>query len=166
MKFKSGIKEQNIIVKCGADKLLPFFLLFGLYVILFGTVSPGGGFQGGVLVSSAALLLYLGYNYKTVTKTAGMKALHISDSIGTIIYVILGLVGLVGGSVFCKNIFFASGDVGDMLSAGNITFMSYAVGFHVIAGVAFLLLLMVGLLVPDMVKKDEVEIIDEEEDEE
>ena len=63
MKFKDGIKERNIIVKCGADMFLPFALLFGIYIILFGTVSPGGGFQGGVMVASAALLLYLGYGY-------------------------------------------------------------------------------------------------------
>ena len=47
MKLKSGIQEKNIILKCGADALLPFAIVFGIYVILFGTVSPGGGFQGG-----------------------------------------------------------------------------------------------------------------------
>ena len=46
MKLKSGIQEKNIILKCGADALLPFAIVFGIYVILFGTVSPGGGFQG------------------------------------------------------------------------------------------------------------------------
>jgi len=166
MKFKSGIKEKNIVVKCGADKMLPFFLIFGLYVILFGTVSPGGGFQGGVLVAGAALLLYLGYNYKTTKGVLNMETLKFADSMGTLIYVGLGFAGLVGGTVFCRNIFFNSGNVGDMLSAGNITFMGYSVGFHVLAGVGFLLLLMVGLLAPDMIRKDEVELIDEEEDEE
>ena len=54
MKFKDGIKERNIIIKCGADKFLPFALTFGLYIILFGTISPGGGFQGGVCVASGS----------------------------------------------------------------------------------------------------------------
>ena len=54
MKFK----EQDIILKCGADMFLPFALVFGLYVILFGSVSSGGGFQGGVIVTSAFLLVY------------------------------------------------------------------------------------------------------------
>ena len=56
MKFKNGITEKQIIVRCAADKILPFSLVFGIYIILFGTISPGGGFQGGVLVASGALL--------------------------------------------------------------------------------------------------------------
>ena len=57
MKFKEGITEKNVIVKCGSDKFLPFAVTFGIYIIMFGTISPGGGFQGGVIVASAALLL-------------------------------------------------------------------------------------------------------------
>ena len=55
MKLKSGIQEKNIILKCGADALLPFAIVFGIYVILFGTVSPGGGFQGGVIVACCSI---------------------------------------------------------------------------------------------------------------
>ena len=55
MKFKDGIKEKNIIIKCGSDVFLPFSLIFALYVIL--TAPVGGGFQGGVMVAAAAVLL-------------------------------------------------------------------------------------------------------------
>jgi len=166
MKFKSGIKEKNVIVKCGADKMLPFMLLFGIFVILFGTLSSGGGFQGGVLVSGAAVLLYLGYNYKTTTSAINMEVLRVGQSLGAIIYVALGFAGLFAGAVFCKNIFYTYGKIGDLLSGGNITFMGYAVGFRVLTGVGFLLLLMIGLLIPDVLAKDEVELTDEEEEEE
>ena len=74
MKFKKGIKERNVILKCAADFMLPFALIFGIYIILFGTVSPGGGFQGGVIVAAAVLLLYLGYGYKTTAKAIAPKA--------------------------------------------------------------------------------------------
>ena len=149
MRFKDGIKEQNIIVRCGAGKFLPFAVTFGIYVILFGTVSPGGGFQGGVIVASAVLLLYLGYGYNTLTKAINSEALRINEAIGASIYVILGLLGIVAGANFCRNIFFDNGNAGDLISAGNITFMGYAVGFKVLSGVGFLLLLMLGLLAPD-----------------
>ena len=59
MHFKDGIHEKNIIVRCAADRLLPFALTFGIYIIIYGTISPGGGFQGGVTVASAILFLYL-----------------------------------------------------------------------------------------------------------
>ncbi len=149
MKFKDGITEQNVIIKCGADKFLPFALVFGLYIIMFGTVSPGGGFQGGVIVASAALLLYLGYGYKVASKAINPEVLRVNEAIGASLYVILGLCGIAFGLNFCRNVFFANGQVGDLISAGTITFMGYAVGYKVLCGVGFLLLLMLSLLAPD-----------------
>lgn len=146
MKFKKGIKEHDIIVKCAADKFLPFAVVFGLYVILFGTVSPGGGFQGGVIVASAVLLLYLGYGYKTTTDTVPMEVLRVNEAVGASFYVILGVIGIILGCNFATNVFYNIGAVGDLISAGTITFMSYTVGYKVLTGVGFLLLLMLGLL--------------------
>ena len=149
MKYKKGITPHNTVIKCGADMLLPFALVFGLYVILFGTVSPGGGFQGGVIVSSACLLLYLGYGYRTTCESINMEVLRVSEAFGAVIYTLLGVCGVFLGLRFCQNVFFDSGAVGDLTSAGTITYMSYAVGYKVLTGVGFLLLLMLGLLAPD-----------------
>ena len=149
MKFKEGITEKNIIVKCGADKFLPFGITFGLYVILFGTVSPGGGFQGGVIVAAAAVLIYLGYGFHVVSRALRSEALRIGEALGASLYVFLGLIGIFFGANFCRNVFFNNGEVGELISAGTITYMSYAVGFKVLTGVGFLLLLLLGILAPD-----------------
>ena len=149
MRFKYGIKEKNVIVKCGADNFLPFAVTFGLYIILFGTISQGGGFQGGVIVASAALLLYLGYGFRNAKKAVNMEVLRVNEAVGATLYVILGLCGLIAGANFCRNIFFDNGQVGDLVSAGTISFMGWAVGYKVLTGVGFLLLLMLGLLAPD-----------------
>ncbi len=146
MKFKDGIKEKNVIIRCGADKFLPFAITFGIYIILFGTVSPGGGFQGGVIVASAALLLYLGYGYKIAKKVINTEVLRIGEAIGASAYVILGLAGIFAGRNFAANIWYDNGEVGDLISAGTITFMGYAVGFKVLTGVGFLILLLLGVL--------------------
>ena len=146
MKFKAGIKETNVVVKAGADTFLPFAIVFGFYIIFFGTVSPGGGFQGGVLVSSAVLLLYLAYGNKTANTAINAEFIRINEAIGAILYVMLGMCGLFFGSRFCENVFYELFNIGDPLSAGTITFMSYAVGYKVLTGVGFLLLLMIGLL--------------------
>ena len=159
MKFKNGITEKNVIVRCGADMMLPFALVFGIYIILFGTVSPGGGFQGGVMVAAAAVLLYLAYGYNTAKQAINTEVLRVGEACGATLYVILGLCGLFVGANFCRNIFFANGAVGDLISAGTITFMGYSVGFKVLTGVGFLLMLLLSLLAPDA---DD----DEEEDEE
>lgn len=149
MRFKDGITEKKIIVKCGADKFLPFALMFGIYIIMFGTISPGGGFQGGVIVASAALLLYLGYGYNLAKKVINTEVLRVNEAIGASLYVILGLLGIVATANFCRNIFFDNGNVGDLISAGTITFMGYAVGYKVLCGVGFLLLLMLSMLAPE-----------------
>ena len=146
MRFKDGIQEKNVIIKCGADKFLPFALTFGIYVILFGTVSPGGGFQGGVIVASACLLLYLGYGVKGAHDAINGEVLRVNEAIGACIYVLLGVCGILMGFNFARNVFYDIGAVGDLLSAGTITCMSYAVGYTVLTGVGFLLLLMLGLL--------------------
>ena len=144
MKFKEGLRGRDI--KCAADKFLPFALVFGIYVILFGTISPGGGFQGGVIVSSACLLLYLGYGVKGLQRTVSGEVLRINEAVGAVIYVLLGVTGILMGFNFARNVFFDNGSVGDLVSAGTISFMSYAVGFKVLTGVGLLLLLMVSLL--------------------
>ena len=149
MKFKNGIKEKNIVVKCGADSLLPFSLVFGFYIIVFGTVSPGGGFQGGVIVSAAALMLYLGYGHSTTANAINAEFLRVNEAIGAILYIVLALVGVYLGVRFCENVFFQYFNIGDPLSAGTITYMSYAVGYKVLTGVGFLLLTMLGLLIAE-----------------
>ena len=154
MKFKNGIKEKNVVVKCGADMMLPFSVVFGIYIILFGTVSPGGGFQGGVMVASAALLLYLAYGYKGAKAAISTETLRVSEALGATLYVVFGLCGLFMGANFCANVIF-KGNVGDLISAGTITFMGYSVGFKVLTGVGFLLLLMLSLLAPDSDDEEE-----------
>ena len=149
MRFKNGITEKNVVIKCGADKFLPFCIMFGLYVILFGTVSPGGGFQGGVIVASSVLLLYLGYGYNTTSKAISLEVLRVNESVGAILYVVLGVIGIAFTANFCANVFYNLGEAGDLISAGTITFMSYSVGYKVLTGVGFLLLLLLGLLAPD-----------------
>ncbi|MBQ3921339.1 MAG: cation:proton antiporter [Firmicutes bacterium] len=146
MKLKSNIKPKNVVIKCGADFLLPFAIVFGLAVILFGATSPGGGFQGGVIVASACLLIYLGYGAKTVTKVINPEFIRVNEAVGAILYVLLAVAGVFLGVRFCQNVFFDVGNVGDIISGGTISFMSFAVGYKVLTGVGFLLITMMSLL--------------------
>ena len=57
MSLSKNIKVKEVIVSSGADRFLPFAVTLGLFVILFGTSSSGGGFQGGVIVASGCLLV-------------------------------------------------------------------------------------------------------------
>jgi multicomponent Na+:H+ antiporter subunit B len=118
MKFKDGIKEKNIIIKCGSDVFLPFSLIFALYVIL--TAPVGGGFQGGVLGAAAVLLIYLGYGYDVTKGSINPEILRINEACATTIYALLGFAGLVFGANFLIGMVFGLAASGYVTIAQNI----------------------------------------------
>lgn len=138
-------KIRNVIVKCAADVFLPLAIVFGFYVVLHGDSGPGGGFQGGVLISAAVLLIYLGYGGKMMQKVMKMDILRKSEALAEIIYVVLAVGGLVFGVYFCKNLFV------DLPWYGTETasLMNDAVGYNVMTGVGCLLLLLLSVLITD-----------------
>jgi len=147
--MKKNINVRHIIVKDAADIFTPLSLVFGFYIILHGNLSPGGGFQGGVMIAASAVLIYLGYGFKTASSAINMEVIRKGEAIAAICYTCLALLGIFFGLNFCRNVFFNNGAIGDLLSSGTIAFMNYAVGFKVLTGVSFLILLMVSLLAPD-----------------
>ena len=54
-------RHQSLIVKTVCRRLVPFIQLFGLYVVIHGHTSPGGGFQGGVILGASFILLAIAY---------------------------------------------------------------------------------------------------------
>lgn len=143
---KKEIKVKNYIIKTAADFFAPIGLILGIYVILHGHLSPGGGFQGGVLVASAAVLIYLGYGYDKATKTLNINLLKKSESIAALMYSFFALLGIFYAANFCRNVFYNVGKPGDLFSSGIIFLMNFAVGYKVLTGIGFLILLMFGLL--------------------
>ena len=133
-------KIKPVITRSGANFLLPLACVYGAYVVLHGHLSPGGGFQGGVLIASAILLVFLGYGSLKVRKTFNDHKLHSSETVAEIIYVVLGLLGIVGGFNFCINFVF------DGLGFDTSVLMNHAVGYHVMGGIICLLSMMLSLL--------------------
>ena len=147
--MENDIEFKNTIIKTSADVFMPFSLILGLYIILHGHLSPGGGFQGGVIIASVTIMLYLSYDYKTAAKMMKPELIRKSEAIAAVMYVGLAGAGILAGAMFCQNIFFDNGNIGDLISAGNINFMNYAVGIKVLTGISFLLLLLLSLLSPE-----------------
>lgn len=147
--MKKNIKSKNVIVKTASDVFMPLGLMFGIYVILHGHLSPGGGFQGGVVVASAVVLVYLGYGQSGLKKVFNLETLKVSETIGAIMYSGFALIGIIFGATFCRNIFVdrgTAGTPGDLYSSGTIFWMNFSVGFKVLTGVGFLILFMLGLM--------------------
>ena len=93
-------EQESIIIKTISRLLIPFIQFFGLYVIMHGHTSPGGGFQGGVILGASFILLGIAYGYKTIAGRFSLKTLTIFTSLGVFIYAAIGVVCLLLGANF------------------------------------------------------------------
>jgi multicomponent Na+:H+ antiporter subunit B len=112
-------------------------VVLGAYIITHGQLTPGGGFQGGVVLAAAALVAFLAGEYVAMKVVAPHALVEAAEAAGAAGFALVGLGGLVFASVFFAN-FIALGTPGALLSAGTIPISNLAVGVEV-AG-AFLLL--------------------------
>jgi multicomponent Na+:H+ antiporter subunit B len=118
--------------------LLPVSVLVGLYVIAHGQLSPGGGFQGGVVLATGWHLLYVAGRYATLRRAAPPTALEVIESLGAAAFAVVGLAGLVIGAGFLANML-PTGSLGELLSGGTVPVLNAAVGVAVAAAVVLLL---------------------------
>ncbi|MEU9192276.1 MnhB domain-containing protein [Streptomyces hundungensis] len=119
--------------------LLPFALLCGLYVIAHGQLSPGGGFQGGVVVATALHLLYIGADYRALERIRPVGLYEAGDAVGEAAYLVLGVAGLLGGSAFLANTVLPLGTFNTLASGGFVPLLNAAVGMEVACAVVVLL---------------------------
>jgi len=125
-------------VRVGGLTLLGPIVLFGIYVVAHGHLSPGGGFQGGVVLATGALLVYLSGEYVTLRRVRPESAIDRAEAPGAGGYVVIGLYGLVASGAFLFNAL-PLGTAGTLLSAGTVPVINLAVGLEVAAGFVLLL---------------------------
>jgi multicomponent Na+:H+ antiporter subunit B len=116
--------------------LIPLLIAFGAYLVFHGQLTPGGGFQGGVVLAAGPIAILLAGRYLSMKRLAPKVLLESSDAIGAVSYALIGLGGLIIAGVYLKNPL-PLGSPGQLLSAGMMPLNSIAVGLEV-AG-AFLL---------------------------
>ena len=88
-------KSDDIIVMTVARLVVPFIQLFALYVIMHGHYSPGGGFQGGVILGASLVLLIITHGLIETKKRISDKGIAIITSLGVLIYSGIGVVCLL-----------------------------------------------------------------------
>jgi multicomponent Na+:H+ antiporter subunit B len=131
-----GIHGSSDAVRLLALVLVPLLVALGVYIVLHGALTPGGGFQGGLVLAAAPAALILAGRYIELKILAPSWAIEAAEGIGAAGYCLLGLGGLVFASVFFKN-FLPAGNPGQLLSAGFMPLNSIAVGLEVMG--AFLI---------------------------
>jgi multicomponent Na+:H+ antiporter subunit B len=118
--------------------LLPVTLLIGFDVVLHGHLTPGGGFQGGVVLATGLHLAYLTGRYQVLRRLRPLSWYTYGEALGAGAFAVLGVVGLVASSAFLAN-FLPFGQFEQPLSAGALPLLNFAVGCEVASGVVVLL---------------------------
>lgn len=132
----------TVIIKTTARILVPFIQLFGLYVIVHGPVSPGGGFQGGVIVGASLILLALSYDLASAEARARHAIRIAMDSAGSLLFAGIGLLSLLAGGVFMEYGIIPLPMPPAQVRALMILLIGVAIGVHIMALVSSLFIHM------------------------
>ena len=134
-KIKDEVR-MSISVRAVAVPAILLTVVFGFYIGLHGQLTPGGGFQAGVILASVPLLLYICENTESFRRITSHTAVEVVEALGAGSYALIGIAPLALGVPFLTN-FLPLGTTGDVFSSGTIALISACIGFEVTA--AFLL---------------------------
>ncbi|MFC5204367.1 MnhB domain-containing protein [Streptomyces kaempferi] len=131
--------QVTVPVRRYALTVLPVALLVGLYVVAHGQLSPGGGFQGGVVAATALHLLYIGADYRALERIRPVGLYEVGDAVGEGAYLVLGVAGLLGGSAFLANSLIPYATFNTLASGGQVPLLNAAIGMEAACAVVVLL---------------------------
>ncbi|HUF75014.1 MAG TPA: Na(+)/H(+) antiporter subunit B, partial [Longimicrobiales bacterium] len=92
--------DDRIILRLGAKILIPFILLFALYVQFHGDYGPGGGFQAGVIFAAGFVLYALVFGLGNAVKVLPPGVAYACSALGVMIFAGTGFVTMALGGEF------------------------------------------------------------------
>ncbi len=91
--------DDRVILRVGAKILIPFILIFALYVQFHGDYGPGGGFQAGVIFAAAFVLYALVYGLGNCIKVLPPSVAYTCGALGVALFLGVGFVSMgLGGN--------------------------------------------------------------------
>ena len=129
---KEHEQGMSLIVKTITRLTVGLILLYGIYIIFHGHISPGGGFAGGVIIALSFVHLMLAYGKDTALRKFPKKAISFVESTGAILFLSIAILGLTGGYFFLN--FVSKGQPFRLFSAGIIPLCNIAISLKVGAG--------------------------------
>ena len=145
---------MTIIVKTISSWVKVLIFLFGIYIVLFGHLTPGGGFAGGVILASSYVLLMLAFGRKSAEENLSLGFASKFDCAGALLFMAIALVGLFfGAASFFYNYLQQDVEAGHntalhLISAGTIPLSNIAIGIKVGASL-FLVILTLSVFRPE-----------------
>ena len=134
--------NENVVLRTISKALIPFILLFGLYVQTHGDFGPGGGFQAGVIFASAFILYGLVFGLGNARRVVPSGLLLVLLSLGVLIFAGTGVAALLMGGNYLEYAVFAADP-----SAGNhigIWLVELGVGVTVSAAIVIIFMSFAG----------------------
>lgn len=135
--------KDSEITQMISRKLAPYILLFGFYLISYGHLSPGGGFQGGVVLASGIILLSLARGVNLARQIFSQERLSVTEMWMFFIFLLMGVSGIISGKYFLEN-FLPLGRAGEVPSAQFIFFLNIVIGLKVGAGITLICFYLLG----------------------
>jgi multicomponent Na+:H+ antiporter subunit B len=126
-KDADAVTPASEIVQSATQIMVPLIAIFAAYIIMNGHISAGGGFQGGAVIASAVLLLLLA----NPSQTVNAAFLRITESLAGVLFVLVGIAGLIFAGGFLDNRVLPLGQFGAFFSAGAIPLLSVLLGVKV-----------------------------------
>jgi len=137
------MKGMTLIVKKTTQLIAGIVFLYGIYVIIHGHLTPGGGFAGGVILAGSFILLILAYGSDFMKLSREESGSTITENLAVLIFLLIALAGMfVGARVFFHN-WLPVGKVGELVSAGVIPLYNIFVGIEVAASILTIFLALV-----------------------
>ena len=143
---KSGM---SLIVKTITRLTIGLILVFCIYIVLHGHLSPGGGFAGGVIIALSFVHLMLAFGKDVAATKISLRLAANLESVGALMFLAIALIGLLGGSFFLNIL--RKGRPFELFSAGTIPLSNIAIGLKVGVG---LLAIFLGLVILEGAEKE------------
>lgn len=122
---------NSVILKTVGKLIVPFMQVFGIYVVLFGHMSPGGGFAGGTILGASLILMYLSYGSEYCKKKFKFRNLLRVATSAILFYGIVKGYSFITGGSHIDAPHLGKGTPGNILSAGYIVPLNICVGIIV-----------------------------------
>jgi len=143
------MKGMSVVVKTVSSWVKVLIFLFGIYIVIFGHLTPGGGFAGGVILALSYVLLMLAFGREFVEENLSLPVASKLDCAGALLFAGIALCGLFYGAAgffwnFIHQEWLAGKDTAfNLVSAGTIPLSNIAIGLKVGASL-FLVVLMLS----------------------
>lgn len=118
--------------------MLPLTIVIGIDLVVHGHLTPGGGFQGGVVIGTGIHLVYVSGSFRAVERLRPLTPYRVAEALGAAGFACLAMATAIAGLGFLANVI-SKGSFAQLFSAGTVPVLNGLVGVEVAAGVVVLL---------------------------